>query len=47
MVECPICKYEGNKIEVREIEPDYIQKLISCNKCGFLLEIQNRRHSPW
>jgi len=48
MVVCPICKYTGNKIEIREgEEPDFMQKLITCNQCGYLIEVQNWRREPW
>ncbi len=47
MVVCPVCEHEGNKIEIREIEQDFMQKLITCNRCGYLIEIQNWRQSKW
>lgn len=47
MVVCPVCDYAGNKIEIREEDPDFIQKLITCYRCGYLIEIQNWRRSKW
>lgn len=40
---CPICNYEGTKIEIKEDMEDSnkMVKFISCSQCGRLLEKTN------
>lgn len=39
---CPVCNYEGTKIEIKEDMEDSnkMVKFISCSQCGRLLEKQ-------
>jgi len=41
-MKCPVCGYEGNKIEVKEDLEDKsrMYKFISCGRCGKLIEKQ-------
>jgi hypothetical protein len=38
-MECEICNYEGDKIEITETQDERIKR-ISCSKCGYLKEVQ-------
>ncbi|ATB56173.1 hypothetical protein [Methanosarcina spherical virus] len=47
MVVCPICKHEGNKIEIIDLNECSYEKHFICNKCGHIIESQTWRRELW